>query len=741
MTGRADDGVGHASSKGFVLLLGLAIGATAHGESPVDSNSTGVEEVTITATRLPTDVNRVPATVSVISSATIEVQLAQNIKDLIRYEPGVSVRTSPARFTAALGSTGRDGNSGFNIRGLEGNRVLIQVDGVRVPEAFSFGAQAVGRGDYVDLDILKSVEIVRGPASALYGSDGLAGSVSFITKDPGDVLLEGKSLALIGGASYASADDGYSESVLGAGRTGRWEALLAYTRRDSAGQETDGDNNAANTDRTSANPEDNHSNSALAKLIFLPSDSNRLRLTWDHQDHHIGYNVLSAIAKPPLTATSTLALSAADATRRDRVTLDHEYHPAAQWIESLHSAVYLQDSTTSQFSAEDRNTTADRTRDNTFDNRVIGATVEAVSRIDGWVGQRWVYGADYSRTRQEGTRDGTVPPVGETFPTRAFPTTDYTLAGIFAQNEISIAGDRLVLYPAVRWDHYQIDPKSDALFVASQPASQSDSHVSPKLGAVARLTEHVSLFANAATGFKAPSPSEVNNGFTNFIANYTSIANPALKPETSKTLEGGVRLQGARWSAGVTGFTGRYEDFIDQVQLGGTFSPTDPGIFQYVNLQRVRIHGVEARARTELPAGFAFSTSAAYSRGEYESEGVQTPLESIDPWKVVAGIDWKPASGRFGGQLNTTYSHGKEVARAGVTCTPACFLPPSFTLLDVVGWWRITNVLTVRGGVFNLTNVKYWWWSDVRGLASNSPARDGYTQPGRNASVSLSYRF
>ena len=147
-----------------------------------------LDEVTVTAMRMESKIGDVPATVSIYSAERIETLLAQDIKDLIRFEPGVSVRSAPARFTAAGSSLGRDGNSGFNIRGLEGNRVLIQVDGVRTPDAYSFGAQSVGRGDYVDLDILKSVEIVRGPASALYGSDGLAGSVSFITKDPADLL-------------------------------------------------------------------------------------------------------------------------------------------------------------------------------------------------------------------------------------------------------------------------------------------------------------------------------------------------------------------------------------------------------------------------------------------------------------------------------------------------------------------------------------------------------------------------
>src|SRR5215475_1136550 len=154
MTGRAVGRFGRASWGTLTLLAALTVGEPARGESPAASKMTNEEQVTITATRLSSEVNSVPATVSVITSETIEKELAQTIKDLARYEPGVAVRASPARFTAALGSTGRDGNSGFNIRGLEGNRVLILTDGIRVPDAFSFGPQAVGRGDYLDLDII-----------------------------------------------------------------------------------------------------------------------------------------------------------------------------------------------------------------------------------------------------------------------------------------------------------------------------------------------------------------------------------------------------------------------------------------------------------------------------------------------------------------------------------------------------------------------------------------------------------
>jgi hemoglobin/transferrin/lactoferrin receptor protein len=62
-------------------------------------------------------------------------------------------------------------------------------------------------------------------------------------------------------------------------------------------------------------------------------------------------------------------------------------------------------------------------------------------------------------------------------------------------------------------------------------------------------------------------------------------------------------------------------------------------------------------------------------------------------------------------------------------------------VFDIVAWWKPIDSLGLRAGVFNLTNEKYWWWSDVRGLAATSGVTDAYSQPGRNVSVSVSMAF
>ena len=731
---------------GTAALATLMTATGAGAADAVNVAASALDPLTVIATRSETPVSLAPATVSVITAQDIEENLVTDIKDLVRYEPGVSVRSSPTRFGAALGTTGRDGNAGFNIRGLEGNRVLIQVDGVRQPDAFTFGAQAVGRGDYGDVDLYKSVEILRGPASALYGSDGVAGAVSFVTKDPADLLGSGKDYGAQGKVAYSSADDSWDANLMAAGRSGRWSGLVSYTRRQGHELETQGTNDAANTDRTTANPQDITSNAALAKLVFDADAHQRFRLTYEHLDRQVATDVLSGIAKPPLASTSVIGLLAKDDTGRDRVGVDYRYIDGTGFITRAAVNAYWQKSTTSQFTAEDRYTAADRTRLNTFDNRVIGGGVELTSQFAvGGVQNKLTYGGDVSTTRQEGIRDGTVPPAGETFPTRAFPTTSYVLGGLYLQDEIGLWNERLTLYPALRYDWYSLKPKVDTYLPSFVPATQSDGRLSPKFGAVLKATDAVSLFLNYAQGFKAPAPSDVNNVFVNPIQNYRSIPNPNLKPETSETIEGGVRLKGdlgtAKWTASVTGYSGRYSNFIQQVQISGTFSPTDPGVFQVINLGKVRISGVEAKGQLQLANGFGGFVAVSSGRGTSVSSGVTAPLDSIDPFKLSAAVSYRDPGGRFGGQFALVHSGAKSASRVSQVCTPSCFLTPDFTTLDLTAYWNITQRVSLKVGIFNLTDAKYWWWNDVRGLSSTAASLDAYTQPGRNVSASISLRL
>lgn len=726
-----------------LAALGAALPASAEGAFEIDLNQpVRVAPVTVVGTRTERRIDEVPASISVITAKDIENNLVTDIKDLIRFEPGVSVPTSPARFSAALSGSGRDGNSGFTIRGMGGNRVLIVQDGVRVPDGFAFGAQAVGRGGYNDLDLVKSVEILRGPASALYGSDGIAGAVSFTSKDPTDFIEAGRSFGARARVGYNSADEGWTEGLALAGRSGALSGLLAYTRRDAHETENMAETGGMGADRTKPNPQEFASNAVLAKLVWDAAPNHTVRLTYDHFDQDMEGEALSSYS------ASVTGLSAQDETQRDRVSLDWRFDDFLG-LDSGSAAVFWQDATTRQFTYEQRPTLGDRTRDVTFDNAVWGLAAQGSKSFGGEaVRHRVTFGADWSRTTQEGIRDGTVPPVGEPFPARPFPKTEFDLAGLFIQDEIDLLGGRLSIIPALRYDWYELTPQADALFPA--PAEgQSDSHLSPKIGAIYWADDHFGVFANYAQGFKAPSPMQVNNFFANPVYGYESIPNPDLKPETSESIEGGFRfrnldLLGGNLSLQATAFRTEYDDFIDQAVVGGSGKPyEDPLIYQYVNLTKVEIWGLEARGDIHWDNGFSTIVAASFADGEQETEGKRGALTSVDPIKLVGGLNYAAPSGVWGGSATVTWSDRKSNHECG---GGLCWPGERFTLLDVTAFWNVTERATLRAGAFNVFDEKYAWWSDVRGL--NSPAvgarpatLDAFTQPGRNFGVSLSVRL
>ena len=164
-----------------------------------DDPLTFLDSVTVSATLRPAPVRETPGMVSVIDSQTIEERLVRDFADLVKYEPGVYIENNVTRL----------GLNGFNIRGIGGNRVMTQVDGVQTSEQFDFGPFNVHQIG-LDVDALKTVEIVRSANSALYGSDALGGVVSLFTKDPGD-YLRGRGVHLGAKTTW----DGRSDAING----------------------------------------------------------------------------------------------------------------------------------------------------------------------------------------------------------------------------------------------------------------------------------------------------------------------------------------------------------------------------------------------------------------------------------------------------------------------------------------------------------------------------------------------
>lgn len=745
-----------------LALPGFALMSHACAQSAPAAPASLLPEVAVTATRIAEDVKEIPATITVIDAQQIDRGLVQSIQNLIRYEPGVSVNTDPNRF----------GASSFNIRGLEGNRVVIQVDGVRAPSLFTFGIGPFNTStrNMVDLDSMKKVEILRGPASTLYGSDALGGVVSYITKDPLDYLnLAASPFYAAVKSAYADANDGWQNTATLAAGTKDVQGLLVYTYYTGHATKNFGTNDAVGPARTSPNPQSIDESNWLAKLAFTPDPNNTLKFTYERYTRHADIDILSLNASTPTTS----ALYGQDKNTRDRGTIAYEWrNPAGRWFAGFTANVYQQTATTDSDSQETRNNTTATCsgvtpgvntcfipREFDFQQTVTGGAAQLESLLEGsGIAQRILWGGELYETKSSALRNalrynlttGTVSNViaGDTFPVRDFPNTTSLQVGAYVQDQISVLGDRLVVTPALRFDYYRLQVHPDGFYTSNAPPGAppsdfSDSAWSPKLAAMYSVNRSLNMYANYAFGFRAPPFDDVNAAFRNPIQSYVLIPNPDLKSETSQGLEVGLKGDGTRGRVSVALFYNKYHDFIDsRVALNCPADPLcTPGFaftFQSVNRASVRIYGAEAKGEWALDDRWTLAGSVAYANGQDTS--LDVPLNSVNPLTGVMGVRYAGAAGpygQYGGALNVTMVQRKTSAASIGSVTP--FLTPGFATVDLTGYWSIGKNAKIAAGVFNIFDKKYWLWGDVNTalLSDAGPGLDRYTQPGVNASINV----
>ena len=696
-----------------------------------------LKEVVVSGSRNEQAVDELPMSIDVINAKDIENGQIRDIRDIAKDIPNVSVRRSPARFNLN-NSTGREGNAGFNIRGLDGNRVLLLVDGIRAPRSYGFGANAFGR-DTLSIDLVKRVELVKGPASVLYGSDGIAGLVNFITYEPSDFLKDGKTLGGKASISYSGDDNSKAVSATLAGRGNEvfdWQITGSTSRGNELSNR--GENYALNADRTAPNPQSDKGNALLAKVVIKPTASQKHTLTFEHVDRKSNYELLTARAKPPLAATSVLRADSFTTMDRNRLTWDARHKLGVGIADNLQTVLSFQNTSSREYLFEDRNVAADRVRDATYQERTLQANVQAdkTIRMSTDVAQKITYGVDYAKSNVINLVTGVVPPAGETFPLKRFPDTVESSSALYLQNQV-IAGD-WGLTPGVRVDNFSIKPSQTGFPVPA--VALSGSAVSPKFGVSYRATSEWSIFGNYASGFRAPNAGQVNAFFENVTQFYKTIPNNALKPEKSKNFELGARGRLDQLTLDVAVFTGKFTDLIeDNRQVGGAGVAGNPTIFQSVNINNATISGFEVKGSMDWgKVGMGqLSTPFAYGQARGKVSNTNLPLDSIDPAKLKVGVRYVTAAWDL--RLDANRHSAKNISDIGqqLITLPLQFATPASTTFDLSGQWRFTKSTRVNANVVNLTNQKYWRWSDVRGVASNAVFLDSYTQPGRKFNVSL----
>ena len=699
---------------------------------------TTLKEIVVSGSRIEQSADELPQAIEVINAKDIEEGQLRDIRDIGKSLPNVSVRRSPARFTLAGNPTGREGNAGFNIRGLEGNRVLLLVDGIRIPRSYSFGASSFGR-DSLSIDLVKRVEIIKGPASALYGSDGIAGLVNFITYEPSDFLQDGKTLGGKAAISYSGDDKGLGLSATLARRAGDsvdWQITGAATRSQELANL--GTNAALNGDRTLPNPQRDKGSALLAKVVVRPTSAQKHTLAFEHVVKDTDYELFTARAKPPLTATSVIGSTALSELTRDRLTWTAAFKLDSSMADQLQTVVSYQNAESRSLLLEDRNTAADRSRDTTYAEKTwqLSALADKTFRLSSDWAQKLSYGVDYTRATIQTLQTGLVPPAGETFPLKRFPDTVESASAVFVQSEL--IHNVLSITPGVRIDRFQIKPSQTGFPVPA--VGLSGSAVSPKVGVLIRATPEVAVFGNYASGFRAPNAGQVNAFFENVTQFYKSIPNPNLKPEKSKNFEFGARANFAALTLEASVFEGDFTNLIeDNRQISGNFTAANPTINQSVNINSATINGFEIKGNVQWGKFGAVSISTPFSYGEANGVDNRTglPLDSIDPAKLTLGVRFESANWNL--RLDATKHAAKNRADIGavLATTPLQFTVPASTTFDLSGQWTIVKGTRLNASVVNLTNRKYWNWSEARGIASNAVALDSYTQPGRKFNVSL----
>ena len=754
------------------LLQGTGLGYRKIGngnvvlERQVAGNTIALQQVTVSATRSAQDVSQVPSSVSVQTRGQLDRQNVNDIQQLVRYEPGVSVS----------GTGQRSGLNGYNIRGIDGERVLTQVDGVSIPDSFFYGPYAQTQRNYVDPEIIKRVEILRGPASVLYGSNAIGGAVSYFTLDPQDIIKPGKDVGARLKTGYSSADESWLTSATVAGRQGGLDGLLHLSQRNGHETESYGGHGGTGLSRTEANPADARTTNVLAKLGWDYTDDARLGVTYERYKDDRDQDLLSAVGGPfipGLGPTNSYRMRTGnDTVTRERLGINHDLALDSLLADNLKWSLNYQIAKTDQrtdelYVASGRQVLRDR--QTIYKNRqwVFDAQLDKAFAL-GATDHLLTYGTTFKHEKVTGSRSGTgtclnvggtCTAIGQDSPRDGqalvsdFPDPTINTYSLFAQDEIR--WNDWTFLPGARYDYTRLEPKmtdeflrglqSGTLEVTSVDDSAKKWHrVSPKLGVTYAFDEHFTGYGQYAEGFRTPTAKSMYGRFQNLDEGYRVEGNPGLEPEKSKSYETGLRGNFEAGNFDVAVFYNKYRDFIDEDAVQ---SANLEQTFRASNIKHATIKGAEFKGRLDLdhfgaPQGLYSQGSIAYAHGRNDDSG--QPLNTVNPLTAVVGLGYE----HYGGLLSWTLVKRKDRVDDTTFFAPdgasSQFRTPGYGVLDLSGYFKVTDDLTVNAGLYNLTDKKYWQWDSVRGYdgqgeaAVTQPANlDRLTMPGRNVAVNV----
>ena len=703
-----------------------------------------IEPVVVTADRNAQTLDKAAPNVSVVGRKTLNQASARNLDDIMMYESGVSVPSD----------NNRRGHAGINIRGIDGNRILMMVDGVRIPESYAGGGSngAISGRDMVESDTLKQVDIVKGPYSALYGSDALGGVVNMVTLSPRDFVDADKRGHFGLKHGYRSRDRSHGVTATAAGFHENAEGLLMLTRRQGHETENMGGDKSYSTSRTATNPQKNNAYNILAKGN-IGNERHRLETLYEqyyHANDTVLANSLGSQSRGPVTI-ATSESNARDRIRRQRIEAGYRYTGEGR-LKEANLAAYQQKLRTEDDAVDVSITrmgarqlgNSTRYSDYGFNQTIRGLNGRSVWEFDGAVKQTVVAGAEYKHTETARPRDsltvdnltGAVSKVyaGSTYPNKTFPDSKRKTFSVYAQDSLTF-GNGIVLTPALRYEKDKLNTSTDQAYLNANPTGTatrfSDSAFTPSLRLSVPMGEQFTGFATYSQGFRTPPFDSATMAFANTTYGYAVIPNANLKSERSNSFELGMKFKNERARAQVTAFYNRYRNFINRTEIGTSTVGRRPIIqYQYQNLDHVKTYGAEASAAYKFLPGWQVSGSIAWMRGK-QQDG--KPLDSAYPLNGVLGLDYTQEKWGVGTKLRWSKKHSR-------VSSDTVFQAPGYGVWDVGAWYKPFKNLEIGTNIYNVGNKKYWQHADVAGMSRTS-VMDLYTETGRNFAATVQLKF
>ncbi|HEZ0666851.1 TPA: TonB-dependent hemoglobin/transferrin/lactoferrin family receptor [Neisseria meningitidis] len=716
-----------------------------------------------------------PAAVERVNLGRIQQEMIRDNKDLVRYSTDVG-----------LSDSGRH-QKGFAIRGVEGNRVGVSIDGVNLPDSEENSLYA-RYGNFnssrlsIDPELVRNIEIVKGADSFNTGSGALGGGVNYQTLQGRDLLLDDRQFGVMMKNGYSTRNREWTNTLGFGVSNDRVDAALLYSQRrghetesagnrgypvEGAGKET----NIRGSARGIPDPSKHKYHNFLGKIAYQINDNHRIGASLNGQQGH-NYTVEESYN---LTASSWR--EADDVNRRRNANLFYEWMPDSNWLSSLKADFDYQKTKVAAINYKGLFPTNYTTWETEYHKKEVG---EIYNRSMDTRFKRFTLRLDSHPLQLGGGRHRLS---FKTFASRRdfenLNRDDYYFSGQISRTTSSIQhpvkttnygfslsdqiqwNDVFSSRAGIRYDHTKMTPQElNAECHAcdkTPPAANTYKGWSGFVGLAAQLNQAWRVGYDITAGYRVPNASEIYFTYDNGAA--TWLANPSLKAERSTTHTLSLQGRGEKGTLDANLYQSNYHNFLSEEQftrlirdekcdedyaLAGYCKLYRNQLYWHMeNIDKARIRGIELTGRLNVdkvasfvPEGWKLFGSLGYAKSKLSGDN---SLLSTQPLKVIAGIDYESPSEKWGVFSRLTYLGAKKAKDAQYTeyegyrfikkVKDYPWLNKSAYVFDMYGFYKPAKNLTLRAGVYNMFNRKYTTWDSLRGLYSysttNSVDRDG----------------